>query len=303
MIENISNPLINPTFEQDRKSGLSAFLRVKNGEDFLVPTILSIIDSVDEIVCVANCCADSTLSLLCYVQSLSPDKIKIFNYLPEVFGPGTQGFLNSPENSPHNLAYYYNFALSKTSYKYVFKLDDDELFFKNIIDINYKKILTKKNNCIGLRGVNVIDINKKLYVNKNYMFTGGFDTLLFRYENGCFFKKGPRCEIFNYSEKPLEIVTCFYHTKFCKKDRGFNNYNIMNEHNPYKNTNQSFFTSCGVKDNLLSLDIIMKQLNIKDSPFDLGFEYINDSVKQYNYPLFETLEKQLFNVEKSFRQN
>ena len=41
----INNPIINNFYE--KKDGISAFMRIKNGQDFLEVSILSIINQVD----------------------------------------------------------------------------------------------------------------------------------------------------------------------------------------------------------------------------------------------------------------
>jgi hypothetical protein len=49
--------------------------------------------------------------------------------------------MDTPENSVHSMIYYYNWTLSKTTYKYVAKLDDDII----VLD---KELIKEKTNYI-----------------------------------------------------------------------------------------------------------------------------------------------------------
>jgi hypothetical protein len=59
------------------------------------------------------------------------DKIKIYSYPFGIARCGPEHF-NTPENSVHSLCYYYNWALSKCSSKYVCKWDGDMILRKEI---------------------------------------------------------------------------------------------------------------------------------------------------------------------------
>ena len=58
------SPIVIFIPENNRQPGISAFMRIKNGEDYLKATILSIINQVDEIICVFNECNDNTENIL-----------------------------------------------------------------------------------------------------------------------------------------------------------------------------------------------------------------------------------------------
>ena len=272
-----------------RKQGISAMLRVKNGEDYLESSILSVIGQVDEIVCVYNDCIDKTESILCQLEKKYPKLIKVFHYVPKVYAPNTTGYLNADENSVHSLAYYYNFALSKTTYCHVFKLDDDEIFFPNILRELSKRV--NEHAAIGLRGINLIDYKNRLYVNKMGSHTAGTDTLLFNYTPGCRFTKDTNYEKFVGHPPVKKIVVTFYHLKRCKKDRGINNYDIEeNMESRYLKLTESFFERMTTK-NMVLLSRFVK--NKYPSPYALGFRHIHNSVKTYNYKEFNELEKNL----------
>jgi hypothetical protein len=65
--------------------------------------------------------------------------------------------MNIPEDSVHSMVYYYNWTLSKTTYKYVAKLDDD------IVVLN-KKLIEEKTNYIRKNGINYLQIIPQINV-------------------------------------------------------------------------------------------------------------------------------------------
>ena len=271
----IDDPKID--FINKRTEGISAFMRIKNGEEFLEYSIKSILNQVDEIICVYNDCSDNTELILNRLKEKFPKIIKIYKYIPKVFPPNSKKYISLPETHPQSLVHYYNFALSKTTKNIVFKMDDDEIFFPNILRELRKEV--NESTCIGLRGINLLDHNKKLYINKNEYKTGGGDTLLFQFNPSCKFKKSNNFEVFSHNMRVKRINDAFYHLKRCKKDRGINNYNLEeNKNSRYNKITLNFFKN---------LDLI----ELKNLPNQLGFEFWNNSKKEYNSKEIEKLEK------------
>jgi len=286
MIETVNKPTIRFIDEKHRKNGISAFLRIRNGESFLSVSIDSIINDVDEVICVVNRSKDSTLDILDKYQKKYPDQIKVYHYLPIVYPAGSKEHKEYSENSYHNLAYYTNYSLSKTTHKYMFKLDDDEIFYPGSIKNLYSICIRNNISMFGLRGINLLDLDQKLYVNKKYEKTGGKDTLFFKYNSSCKFVKNEKYEIFQSNMEIKEIIDCFYHLKFCKKDRGQNNYDLTeNPQSRYINIGMSFLKSIS-KENLIPIENKQYSLN----PFDLGLRLIDNSVKTYNFQPFQEIE-------------
>ena len=78
-----------------RLAGIGAFMRIRNGADFLEATIRSHIGYFDEIVAVYNQCTDATPDILARLAAeYGPDRLRVFHYLPKVFPPGL------PEGAP-----------------------------------------------------------------------------------------------------------------------------------------------------------------------------------------------------------
>lgn len=291
MIEEVYEPKVEHTPEDQRKDGISAFLRVRNGEEFLKISINSIINDINELICVVNRSTDKTLNILEQIQSEFPDKVKIYDYKPDVFPQGSKEYESSSCDSCHNLAYYYNFALSKTTYQYVFKFDDDEIFFPLLIQNFYKYCKLHKQCSVGMRGINILDFQENLYVNKKFTYTGGMDTLFFKYNPSCVFVKNKKAELFKSNLKNCRLVDCFYHLKFCKSDRGQNNYDVhINPSSPYLKIGKNFLNN--MKHDLVSIEEFIEEKKIKNypNPFNLGFKFINKSIKKYNCSVFQEIE-------------
>ena len=107
-----------------RPIGLSAFVRCKNEEEYVVASIMSIYRFVEEIVVVLNNSTDRTREL---IESLLHDnpKIRLLEYANEcsAIGPGYhERVIAKPETS---IASYYNWCLAQTKFSHVCKWDGD----------------------------------------------------------------------------------------------------------------------------------------------------------------------------------
>ena len=111
-----------------RPAGISAMIRVKNEEALICQCLESIYDTFDEIVIIDNDSEDSTLDLTRQFVSKHDraNKIRIEQYPFNIARCGTE-HQNTPENSLHSLAYYYNWCLSRCTRTYVCKWDADML--------------------------------------------------------------------------------------------------------------------------------------------------------------------------------
>lgn len=119
---------------KERPAGVSGVLRCHNCEDFLDACIDSCIDGLDELVVVYHDCVDNTPGILMAKQKQYPDKIKVYEYLPYIFPVEMNKamFIYAdilPSCSIHLMSGYYNYAFSKTSYRYVVKIDADQIYF------------------------------------------------------------------------------------------------------------------------------------------------------------------------------
>jgi len=109
-----------------RKRGVSGLLRVRNEEEKIYHCIASIYEVFDEIVVVDNQSEDATLQIIREFKAAQDkeNKIRMYSYPFKIARCGPE-HLSASEDSVHSLTYYYNWALSKCSFRYVCKWDGD----------------------------------------------------------------------------------------------------------------------------------------------------------------------------------
>lgn len=117
---------------------VSGILRVKNDAMFIPQCIESCIDALDELIIVYNDCTDDSPSVIERMRERYPDKIKVFEYPYKVYGAGLSKeeydyACSLPDDSPHLLCNYYNFALSKVTTEYAMKIDADQYYFPDVL--------------------------------------------------------------------------------------------------------------------------------------------------------------------------
>ena len=110
-----------------RTKGISAFVRTRNGADFIESTIRSHMPFYDEIVAVFNQCDDATPDILGRLAQEFGPKLRVYHYTDRVQPLGSKGHAQTPGNSPQSMVNYSNFALKETRHDVVVKLDDDHL--------------------------------------------------------------------------------------------------------------------------------------------------------------------------------
>ena len=85
----------------DRRPGISAFMRVRDGAFSVEAAIRSHIAHFDEIVVVHNRCTDQTPEILARLEQELAPRLRVFHYVPEVFAPGSAGHRRTPPDAPH----------------------------------------------------------------------------------------------------------------------------------------------------------------------------------------------------------
>ena len=107
-----------------RSTGLSAFVRCKNEEEYIVACLMSVVRIFDEIVVVLNNSTDRTEELVADLAS-HHSNIRILSYAPEcaTIGPG---YLDRARANPESsIARYYNWCVEQTTFSHVCKWDGD----------------------------------------------------------------------------------------------------------------------------------------------------------------------------------
>ena len=121
--------------EKNRLLGVSGIMRVKNDARFIERCVESCIDALDELVIAYNDCTDDSPEVIERVRAKYPAKIKVYPYEHHILSLNLSReeyeFAKSlDESDPRLLCNYYNFALSKVSFRYAVKIDADQIYFK-----------------------------------------------------------------------------------------------------------------------------------------------------------------------------
>lgn len=219
-----------------RPSGISAFMRIRNGADFLEATIRSHIDAFDEIVAVYNQCTDATPDILARLAGEFGPKLRIFHYADRVHPPGSAQHAAEAANSPNSLVNYYNFALSRTSYALATKLDDDHLAIAGDLGPLCARLRSGAEDTASVMhcfsGVNLArDRDGRLGTPASDMISGGGDIGFFRVGPETYFDHDKRFERFRRGGLKRRFAGFLYwHLKYLKEGQGFANYEL--ERNP-----------------------------------------------------------------------
>lgn len=193
--EKITDYYLTKHFYKNRKHGLSAIMRIKNDEKWIFYAVTSIIDFVDEIIVVLQNCTDKTEEI---IRSINSSKIKIFYYPFESF-PISKYHKNYLKNSVFNKAYYYNYALTKSSYTYVWKWDGDHAAFEHRV-AELRKIIDKNEfDIIHYFGIDMFGSELK-YTCRNPFVSN--EPSVFKVNRRTFYYSGDIYEWFSY---PLNI--------------------------------------------------------------------------------------------------
>ena len=217
--------------DSSRPAGISAFLRVKNGADYVEPAIRSHIRHFDEIVAVFNGCTDATPDILARLEVEFSGSLRVFDYRPEVFPPGSSRHATEPADSPHSLVHYSNFALAQTRYSAVTKLDDDHIALDAPLEEMCRRIRARGCRLTAIwcfSGLNLAHMaDGSLGVPMTDPISGSGDIGFFTPTSATRFRHDSRFERFNRGGIPREFAGFLYwHMKYLKCASGFANYEL-----------------------------------------------------------------------------
>ncbi len=212
-----------------RKNWISAFWRLYNSEFFLEKVVESHINLFDEIILVDNNSNDKTDKICKKLQSKYPNIVKYYKYPFEIYKIWTKKYLDTKENSIHSLSYYYNWTLSKTSYKYVIKLDDDHLVINNNLKLIIDKIKKNELKCfLQIPLLNIYRYKNKLcysYDSLKSSFAWLFwDFWFFPISEKTYFIKQKKAETIIFPLKIKNYKISLLHLKWLKPTLWLNNY-------------------------------------------------------------------------------
>jgi glycosyltransferase involved in cell wall biosynthesis len=135
-----------------RPIGLSAFVRCKNEEEYIVASLLSVYRVFDEIIVILNNSTDRTKELIDSVLPTHP-KIKLFEYSNECSSVGQGYYERILANPQMSLAKYYNWCLEQTTFSHVCKWDGDMIATP---EFEQAKSLTRSADVVLFDGYDVL---------------------------------------------------------------------------------------------------------------------------------------------------
>ena len=211
---------------KNRKDWISWFARLRNWWEFLEQVIESHVSYLDEIILVDNNSEDNTREICEKMQRKYPKIIKIYKYEPEVYKLWTKEYAEVSENSIYDMSYYYNRVLSKTTYKYAIKIDDDHIVIPEVLEEIINSIRKNwLNKFVSVWLYNVIQKWDDLYLPVNAPFAWLYwDFWFFPVSENTYFVKDKKCENFIHNLRTKYWWLWFFHLKFFKKSWGFVNY-------------------------------------------------------------------------------
>ena len=214
----------------ERRPGISAFMRIRDGAYSLEAAIRSHIGHYDEIVAVYNRCTDETPKILARLQQEFGEKLRVWHYLPSVYPPGSDGHRATPPDHPQSLVNYYNFALGRTRFSHATKLDDDHVAMgeptaRLVADIRAGRAGQGELACFS--GLNLARDASGLGILGREPFAGSGDHWIFPVRPDTFFVHDRRFERLQHPgmRRVFHSFT-YWHLKHLKPEFGFANYDL-----------------------------------------------------------------------------
>lgn len=233
MIEHVDTYSFSPHLlaPGDRLPGVSAFMRIRNGADFVEATIRTHADAFDEIVAVYNQCDDGTPEILAKLAVELGPKLRVYHYTPRVHPVGSEAHKTTSGANPMSLVTYSNFALAKTIYRWAVKLDDDHLAIPAAVDALVQAIRTgaaSEDVLHCFSGPNLLrGADGDLAIPSADPVSGGGDIGFFRVREETHFVHDKRFERFARGSLRRHFSGWLYwHMKFLKSGGGFANYGL-----------------------------------------------------------------------------
>lgn len=199
---------------KDREPGLSAFVRLANEEEWIEPSIRSILPWCDEVVCALQCSTDRTEEIL---RSIGDPKISIFQY-PFKPWPNGPGHGRQPGDSLHNNAYFYNWNLSMTRHEWAIKWDGDMVAMDGLGDTIRGLIDNAGDAVVCMSGINLV--GDCMHMSKEQPTIHENQPRLFRMRPGVYYLTGAQTQMLTYpaGARRVEIEGAAYlHFKWAKR--------------------------------------------------------------------------------------
>ncbi len=110
---------------ENRRPGVSAFIRVKNEAEFMGHAVASILSQVDEvIIAIQGQQKDATGEVAIHLMANNPDKVRVLFYPFDSHANGP-GHDQHPADSVFDRSFFYNWTLARTRFSHALKWDGD----------------------------------------------------------------------------------------------------------------------------------------------------------------------------------
>ncbi len=210
-----------------RTPGISIFMRVRNGADFLEAAIRSHAEAADEIVAVYNQCTDGSDAILHRLRDELGPKLRLIHYLDRVYPPGSDGHARTAPDAPASFVNMSNFALAQTRHTIAMKLDDDHL----AIDDRFGRLAERVrksgfrlSETLCFSGINLArDESGKIGIPAHEPLVGTGDHFLFEVKAQTCFRHDARFEHFQHVDRRVFGDITYWHLKYLKNGLGFAN--------------------------------------------------------------------------------
>jgi hypothetical protein len=237
-------------WQKTRTPGISGFMRLKNEALFLDRAIATHLPGLDELVIVYNDCSDNTAEICLRWQHEFPEKIRVFEYEPNVVPVGTPESLTIDPRSPHCIANYYNFSLALTNRAIAIKVDGDH----HAVAPRFHKICQRVRRRLApkqrypIYGLNLTLQEGEIVIYNYYDFSPGYvgsraekkgpppftsgDHAFYYVDETCWHTVDPieGYELMDLADKPrvddASLTYAFFHLKGMKDDRGTANWSL-----------------------------------------------------------------------------
>lgn len=238
MTETVSGYSFQPSHLDigSRTPGISMFMRVRNGAEFLEAAIRSHADAVDEIVAVHNQCTDGSDAILERLAAELGPKMRVIHYLDRVYPPGSEGHAREAGDAPSSFVNMSNFALAQTRHTVAMKLDDDHLaigdrFRQLAARVRAQDCRLDRTLCFS--GINLArGTDGSIGVPAHEALVGTGDHFLFEVRADTYFRHDRRFEHFHHADARVFGDITYWHLKYLKAGLGFANYEMETDANP-----------------------------------------------------------------------
>lgn len=209
-------------FTENKPLGISWIARLKNAEDFLEIVVESHIPFLDEIILVDNMSTDNTKKICLKLAEKYQKKIKFFEYNYNILPIWTKNLI---WNSLYSFSYYTNWCFSKSSYKYVMRLDDDNLLISQKWKKIRKYILEKiPKKYIAYWWYNLFKKNNNIWICKNDIYSWKYwDHWIYPVSVSTYYIQNEIWEELKHNLFFKRFNLTFLHLKYLKKNFGLKN--------------------------------------------------------------------------------